>query len=36
MIAVSGTKNAGLIPGKFVKVKLTHADAYDLKGELLQ
>ena len=36
MIAVSGTKNAGLIPGKFVKAKLTHADAYDLKGELLQ
>ena len=36
MIAVSGVKDAGLLPGMFIKAKLTHADAYDLKGEMLQ
>lgn len=36
MIAVSGVKDAGLLPGMFIKTKLTQADAYDLKGEMLQ
>ena len=36
MIAVSGIKDAGLLPGMFIKAKLTYADAYDLKGEMLQ
>lgn len=36
LIAVCGATHAGLAPGMFVKAKLTHADAYDLKGELLR
>lgn len=34
MIAVSGIKGKDIKPGMFIPVKLTHADTYDLKGEL--
>lgn len=34
MIAISGIKGKGLTPGMFVPVRITHADTYDLKGEL--
>ena len=35
-IAVTGIKGMGLIPGMFADVKLTKADTYDLKGELVR
>lgn len=36
LITVCSAEGANLVPGMFVKAKLTHADAYDLKGELLR